>query len=173
MQPKEWSAPRDRLRHLFVFEIAEEGFAINLESVREVLPVSLLSHPPGTPPILQGFLNLGGEAIPVLSPKRLFQLKDSPPAAYSHLIILKRAETPLAILVDRAVGTAKTAQSSLMPVGQDHSFNDCVEHDVRIGTQTVHVLSIERLLIKEEESRIAQLHSMEQTRLHQLEETSS
>ena len=163
----------DRSRRLFVFEIAGELFGVNLETIREVLPVSLLSRPPGTPSILQGFLNLGGQAIPVLSPKRLFQLNDLPPNAYSHLLILKRAEIPLAILVDRAVGTAETAQSSLMPVGQNHSFNDCVECDVRIGTQTVHVLSIERLLIKEEESRIAQLHSMEQTRLHQLEETSS
>lgn len=158
---------------IFIFEVAEELFGVSPEAIREVLPVSLLSRPPGTPSILQGFLNLGGQSIPVLNTKRLLQLKDSPPTAYSHLVVLKRPETPLAMLVDRAIGTELTAPEVLMPVGQGHSFNDCVESDVRIGTQTVHVLSVEKLLLKEEESRISQLHALEQERLRQLEETAS
>ena len=165
--------PSDRSRRLFVFKLAEELFGVDLETILEVLPLPRLSLPPGTPSILHGFLNLGGRAIPVLNQRRLFQLNDLPPSVYAHLVVLKRAETPLAILVDRAVGTAPTAHDAFMPVGRDHSFNDCIESDARIGTQTVHVLSVERLLLKEEQGRITQLHALEQERLRQLEEASS
>lgn len=158
---------------LFVFEVSDDLFGVDLPAVREVLPIPSLSRPPGTPSILQGFLNFGGQAIPVLNTKRLLQLNDTPPAAYSHLVVLKRPETPLAMLVDRAIGTELTAPEAFMPVGQGHSFNDCVESDVRIGTQTVHVLSVRRLLLKEEETRISQLKTLEQERLRRLEESAS
>ncbi|MBI4249300.1 MAG: hypothetical protein HY611_07340, partial [Elusimicrobia bacterium] len=53
---------------------------------------------------------------------------------------------------------------------RDHSFNDCLEGDANVGTQTAHILSVEKLLLKEERNRIADLQAMEQERLRRLQE---
>ena len=164
--------PRPAMPHrLMVFEIAGDSFAIPLDAVREILPLPLLSHPPGIPSFLEGFLNLGGQAVPVLNPMRLFRLQGPAPSPYSHLVVLEKKGTPLAILVDHAAGATEVPKESVMPVGQSLSFNDCLEGDIRIGMQTVHLLSVEKLLLEEERSRIAELRAMEQARLRELEES--
>lgn len=161
----------DKPHGLLIFEIAGDSFAIPLDAVREILLLPLLSQPPGIPPLLEGFLNLGGQAVPVLNPARLFRLEGSAPGPYSHLIVLEKTGTPLAIMADRAVGSREVPKESVMPVGQSISFNDCLEGDARIGGRTVHILSVEKLLLEEERSRIAELQAMEQERLRELEES--
>jgi chemotaxis signal transduction protein len=106
----------------------------------------------------------------VLNLKRLFGLEDAPPHAYAHLVILKRAPGPLAILVDRALGPAEIESDTLQPLPPGHSFNDCAEGDARIGAETVHVLSVSGLLLAEELNRIAQLQVIEEDRLRRLVE---
>jgi purine-binding chemotaxis protein CheW len=154
-----------------VFEIAGDSFAIPLDAVREILPLPLLSHPPGIPSLLEGFLNLGGQAIPVLNPTRLFRLQGPRPGPYSHLIVLEKTGASLAILVDHVAETAEIPKESVMPVGQSLSFNGCLEGDVRVGRRTVHMLALDKLLLEEERSRIAELRAMEQERLRELEES--
>ena len=162
----------DKPQQVLVFEIAGDSFAIPLDAVREILPLPLLSHPPGIPSFLEGFLNLGGQAVPVLNPARLFRLQGPASGPYSHLIVLEKTGTPLALLADRAAGATEVPKESVMPVGQSFSFNDCLEGDTRIGGRTVHMLSVEKLLLEEERRRIAELQAMEQERLRELEESS-
>ena len=160
----------DKPQRLLVFEIAGDAFAVPLDAVGEILPLPLLSRPPGIPSLLEGFLNLGGQAIPVLNALRLFHLESRPPGPHAHLIVLKKMTgTPLAILADRTAGTEEVSVESVMPVGRNHSFNDCLEGDARVGKQNVHILSVEKLLLEEERRRIAELQAMEQERLRQLE----
>jgi len=159
-------------RRLLVFEIAGDSFAIPLEAVREILPLSLLSRPPGVPSFLEGFLNLGGQAVPVLNPARLFRLQGPAPGFYSHFVVLEKTEAPLAILVNRAAGATEVPKEAVTPVGQNFSFNDCVESDARVEGRTVHILSVEKLLLEEERNRIAELQAIEQERLRELEESS-
>lgn len=154
---------------LLLFEFAGEHFGIPAAAVREVLPLPLLSRPPGTPAPLAGFLNLGGSAVGVLCPRRLFLLPDSPPGLYAHLILLRGAAAPLALLVDRAGGTVEISDQDVLPVGKGHSFNGCVEGEAIIEGRTIHLLLPEKLLLKEERTRIAELQAMETERLLGLE----
>lgn len=162
----------DKTRSFFVFEAAGNSFGIPLDAIREILPLPLLSRPPGIPSIIEGFLNLGGQALAVINLKRLFRLDDSAPGPYSHLIVIKKTGTALAVFVDRAEGMIDVQPDAVMPVTQNYSFNDCLEADAKSGARTVHILSIEKLLLKEEQSRISELQKMEQERLDQIMEPS-
>lgn len=157
-------------RRLFVFEVGAERFAVDLELVREVVAVCQLSRPPGTPSILRGFLALDGQPIPVLDPRRLFGGEEAALHPDAHLVILARAPTALALLVDRALGLEEVPADCWRPLPAGHSFNDCAEGDARIGPDTVHVLSAARLLLDEERRRIAELQSLEQARLRRIRE---
>jgi purine-binding chemotaxis protein CheW len=157
-------------RSLFLFEVAAELFAIDPASVRQVAPLPLLSRPPGTPPLLHGFLDLAGEAIPVLNLRRLFGLADADAEAdfYAHLMIVKRPGIPLALLVDRALGLASAGSEAITPVSRAQTFNDCADQMVTLGGRTAYLISLERLLLQEEQGRVAELRGIEQRRLQQL-----
>jgi purine-binding chemotaxis protein CheW len=162
--------PGEGSRSLFVFQLADLLFAIDPGSIRRVVALPLLSRPPGTPPQLHGFLNLEGEAVPVLDLRRLFQLADEAPDVYAHLILVQRSPIPLALLVDRAIGLADADAEAFCSLSPGQTFNDCAEQAVQMANQTVHLLSVEKLLLREERGRIAALAGIEQRRLRQLED---
>jgi len=64
---------------LLVFHLSGQAYGLPLAEVAEVVPMALLSRAPGLPPLLAGFLNLAGTAVPVLRTDRLFGLPDLTP----------------------------------------------------------------------------------------------
>lgn len=145
--------------------------ALPFTSLREVVPMALLSRPPGMPSLLEGLLNLGGVAVPVVRLDRLFGLPPFTVGRYSPLLILRHCEDRLALLAEAVVGVIRVspAQVRPRPVGAV-CFNDCVEGEITAGETTVHLLDADRLLLDKERQCLAELQSAEQQRLRRVEE---
>ena len=157
-------------RKLLVFELGAEACALDLDRVQEVLPMARLSQPPGKPHLLEGFLNLGGTAIPVVRLDRLFGLPESRPGVHTHLVLLRPTGSSTALLVDRAAEVVTVPDTALVPLGAGSCFNDCADADVALPGRTAHLLAPERLLLAQEQRRIAELQAEEQRRLDELEQ---
>lgn len=143
-----------------VFALGGEHFALPLAGVREVLALPRLEQPPGLPGLLAGFVNFGGEVLPVLQLADLLQL----PVLRSidqHLILLR--ERALLCLVDRVLGIERAAPAALEA---GHSFNELVSGRLESGA---FVLQPERLLLAEEAARVEELRGMAAERLQRLE----
>lgn len=160
-------------RRLLVLHVAGKNCALPLEEVEEIVPMTLVSQPPGLPPILEGFLNLKGMAVPVLRLDRLFQLPEQPPGLYTPLVILRGSKYPLALLVDSIGGVHSMPEEAFLPVREQHAFNDCVDAEVTVEDRVIHLLCPKRLLLEQERRRLAELQAMVQERLRNIEEKSS
>jgi chemotaxis signal transduction protein len=73
-------APRRATRQILELELAGQLYGIPLREVQEIVPMAQLSGPPDLPAILAGFLNLEGEAIPVVRLDRMLRLPGQPTA---------------------------------------------------------------------------------------------
>src|ERR1700731_3095496 len=92
----------ERQRMLVVFHLAGQLVALPLENVESIAPMARLARPPGLPCLLEGVLNVSGEAIPVVRLDRLLQLPERRPGLYSMLIVLRGvSDCRTALLVDR------------------------------------------------------------------------
>ena len=132
-----------------------------------------LSSRPGTPPVLAGFLDLGGIAIPILRLDRLFDLPDQPPALNSHLIILRAQEGPTGILVAKSRADCNCVPGVVRTiVGASRLSTTVRVSTVDIDAKVVHVLSPERILLENERQMLAELQAMAQQRLCYLREAS-
>jgi purine-binding chemotaxis protein CheW len=151
-----------------VLQVADTSFAIPLHAVREVLPKAALSALPGMPRILDGFLTLDGTVVAVLSLARLFRLKDAASVLYSHLLLLKSDLRPLALAIDRVAEIRPFRREALLPVRENNSFNDCVRAEMEDKGKVIHLLDPARLLLKEEQERVAELQTQRQERLRSL-----
>ncbi len=168
------SAEPLRSRRLFLsFRLSGCLCALPLKAIREVVALPLLSRPPGRPSLLEGFLNLGGSAVPVLRLDRLFNLPELIPSLYTPLLILRQPEDRLALLVESVQGILSLTLEDVRPVRGGDSFNDCLEGEITVGDQVVHLLSSERLLLEKERQCLAELQAVEQERLRSLEEVRS
>ncbi|MBI2504469.1 MAG: chemotaxis protein CheW [Candidatus Latescibacteria bacterium] len=152
-------------RRAVVFRLAGQACALPLERVQEVLPMATLLRPPGLPALLEGFLNLGGAAVPVIHLCRLFGLPWEAPGLYTPLLVVSGHPGPLALLVDEVTDLLSVDQKALVQVREDQVFNDCVEAEIDLGDRTLHLLSPDRLLLEEERQRVAALREAAQERL--------
>ena len=155
-------------RVLLTFHLAGLVAALPLEKVKTIAPMARLVRPPGLPSPLEGILNLAGKAVPVLRLGRLLELPVGSPGLHSMLIVLKStADGRIALLVDRISEILSVAESELLPLKEEHSFNACAESTVPSQNPVIYVLSPARILLEKERESISEFQAMAQRRLNE------
>jgi purine-binding chemotaxis protein CheW len=155
---------------LVVFRCGERRCALDRAAVDEVTPLPELSHPPGMPAGVEGYLNLGGEAVVVVDAARLFGLENDAEVdpLYRHILILGEEGEHTGLLVDRVEDVKVIADDAVLPAAAEHSLNDTVTGQVDLGGP-VFLLAADRILLAAEKERFAGLKRAEQARLDALD----
>lgn len=162
MDTSQWPA-------LLVFQLAGEECAIPAEAVAQVAPMAALARSPGLPPVLEGFLNVGGAAVPVVRLDRLFGVEAKPPGLYAHLVILKGGGESFALLADRVLDLVRVPQEAFRPLPEGGTFNQCATAELDLNGRTIHMLSPDRLLLEREKQAIAAFRDTAQRYIEELE----
>jgi len=149
--------------------------ALPRAAVREILPLPRLWRPPGLPRPLAGFMNLGGDALPVLDLVRLFGLEAEGAAGeaalYRHVVLtgpLPGGE-PFGLLVDRVLDLLNIPPAQLRPIPPENTLNNCAVAEIETPDGFVHLLAPDRLLLEGERARLAALRQGAQARLAEWE----
>jgi purine-binding chemotaxis protein CheW len=156
---------------IIVFDVGGLACALRRSTVRELLPLPRLWRPPGTPRPVAGFFNLGGAAVPVVRLDVLFGLErdgaDAEQDLYRHLILVDGLTSSgrTALLVDRVLDVIQVQDASLSAVRPENSLNSCVEAEIPRESGLLHLLSMERILLAEEQQALAELGRRAQSRL--------
>ncbi len=82
------------------FKLHHEHYAVKVDMVKEILMERHVTEVPGTPPFLQGVINLRGEILPLFDLKVLFNFPGVDAGEGTFLIVLNVGEALLAIQVD-------------------------------------------------------------------------
>jgi purine-binding chemotaxis protein CheW len=123
-----------------------------------------LARPPGLPSPLEGILNLGGTAVPVVRLDRLLQLPILDAGLYSMLIVLK-GPGGFALLVERTSEVISISSGELLKVDAEDSFNACAEASFSLRGQTVPLLSPQRILLEKETQALSEFQTLAQQRI--------
>src|SRR5688572_17292025 len=137
-----------RPQSLLLFHSSGLGCAFPLEAVLEIVPIAQLATPPGLPPILAGFLDRSGTAIPILLMDRLFNLPKQRPGLNTPFIILRGDGNPIGLLVGAVRQIVGTTSVTFLPLPEKHVFHDCATALVEVDGDVFHVLSPERILLE-------------------------
>jgi purine-binding chemotaxis protein CheW len=156
-----------------IFEVGGQSYGLGLEAVREILPLPQLSQPPGLPPVLAGFFDLGGEATAVVRLARLFGVAELEPTFSTPLLLVRWTGLPLALLVDCVREIAMLSEQAMTALGENVCFNACAQGLARVGETGVVLLCEQRLFREQELRRFGELTAIEQLRLSQLQEAAS
>lgn len=152
---------------LLQFAVGGLRLALPLSDVREVLLIPELICTPGLPAFLQGVINLGGSAVPVVRLAGLLQLSQKELDPYDHVLLLNRG---YGLLVERVERVLSREQCESVSVPPSLSFNECVVECLRVDENVVIQLSEEKLLLLGERRRMEEFERLEQARLEMAEE---
>lgn len=155
-------------RHVLVFRVAGQAYGVPLSIVKEIVSMPLLSQPPGLPSVLAGFLNLAGSAVAVIRLDHLFAASKQTTRLYTPLLILHNVGLPLAVIVEDVVGIVVVADSAILPLPDNSSFNKCAVGVATVDAFHIIILSPGQLLLRAEQQRVADLAALEHTRLAEL-----
>lgn len=106
----------DELHSLVIFRLDGQIFAVPVDAVREVVPYAWLAQPPRMPAFVQGVLNLGGTAVPVLRLDHLLGLARGTIGLGASILIMKTTGAPLGLLVEHVDGVQPVAAMRPMPM---------------------------------------------------------
>jgi len=128
-----------------IFTVAEHPCAVLLSEVREVVLMAELSQSLVQADTIEGILNLGGEAIPVLKLNRILGLKDWSLGLYSHIIVAKSQDRSLGFLTQSAYKIASFASDDLTLFPTGSTWNGCVSALIREGKEFINILSFAQI----------------------------
>jgi purine-binding chemotaxis protein CheW len=160
-------------RRFVLMGVADQRYAMPVDAIQEVLAAPELSTPPGMPRILVGFMDVGGTATPVVSLARLFDLPEALAVLYTPILLLRDQSNPLAIKVEQVFGTALISDSAIARLSPRDVTGDAVVGMAMVDDRCVVVLSPDRLLLRQERTRLAELQCFEQNRLAAIREGAS
>ena len=154
---------------LVQFQISDALFALYLENIRELIHMAELIVPPGLPSFINGFVNIDGMAIPVVSLAVLMGLPVPGIALYTPLVITHMKPTGVAFIVDKVLSIENIKNNCLYPLDDNMIFNQCVSKSGQNSHgDTFHLLSLERILVAQEKKTIMEFQATEQKRLNEL-----
>ncbi len=84
------------------FQVANEEYGIEILKVREIIGMLPITPVPGSPPVMQGVVNLRGKVIPVLSMRNRFGLPPGEPHEHNVIIVVDAGDNgQIGLAVDR------------------------------------------------------------------------
>jgi len=151
-----------------VLDVAGVDMALPMAAVAEILPVTRFERQAPWPKVLAGFMNLRGRPLAVIDLARVMdpQREPSKPDLYSHVIRLGAAHGggDLALLADRA-RDAEVMADDFTEVDDDASANGVIGGNLLILGRLTPLIDVDRLLLLEEEVRLAEIAETLRTRL--------
>lgn len=158
----------DELQSLVIFRLGGQPFAIPVETVSEVVPYAWLATPPRMPSFIQGVLNLGGVAVPVLRLDRLLGLPSAVIGLNASILVMKTGGAPLGLLVEHVDGVQPKGEFQCMPVDVRQSFQGCLAAQLAGARGEVHLIAWDKVMLEEERQRLEDFQRRAQERLAEL-----
>ena len=124
---------RNLQKQTYITFTIQTRFALDILSVNEVLNFpETIDRPPNTPDCIEGLLNLRGDLIPIINPRRLFGL-DLIDASSTRLLIFSSGSARYAMMVDTvgSIVSAALTDTRSMQAQADQNSTLSLSHGVK------------------------------------------
>jgi len=148
---------------VIVFQVKEYRCALRVEDVEELLPMAKLWKTPGMPAAMEGMLNLGGRILPVFRMDRIFKTQEVQLELYTPILLVKSDKGSVGFIIEKAVGV-HTVEGKDVAAMKTSVSDDAIEAEITIKDQKVALLSIAKLLDREEIQKAKALGTEIETR---------
>ncbi|MEW6209394.1 MAG: chemotaxis protein CheW [Acidobacteriota bacterium] len=137
------------------FALAYENYAVESRFVREVYPLRHFTPLPAAPPFVLGLINVRSQVLSVLDIRKFFDLPEKGLTDLNKVIIARRGDMEVGLLVDSIAGAKSVRASELqaaLPIltGVRAEFLKGVTADRLTILDLEKILSDRRIIVREE-----------------------
>lgn len=98
---------------LVAFYLGSEIYAIEINSISEIIRAQAVTQVPRTRDDIEGIINLRGKIVPVLDLCKRLALSESQSSSKSRIIVVNAADFLVGLIVDSVVGVVRLPDSAI------------------------------------------------------------
>jgi len=138
-------------RHLVIFGLDREEFAIPIARAREIVRVPEITRVPQAPPHIRGVMNLRGRILPVVEIRTRFGLERAELTSRSRVVVVEAHGRMVGILVDVVSQVVKIGESFIVPPPDEvvSQRADYVSNVARVGPRLIILIELDKALLLE------------------------
>ena len=138
------------------FYLGEDEYAIYINKVREIVPMTDIRKIPKSPQFVEGVINIRGKIIPVLDLRKRFDLSINDTNRQScKILIVELEKNQVGLIVDNVYEVMKFYSDDIEkapPMFSANISSQYIQGVAKIENKLIILLDIERLLSFEEKS---------------------
>lgn len=151
--------PEAELIQLVVFSLEDESFGTDINQVREIVRVGLVTPIPDSPNFIKGVTNIRGEIIIVIDLKERFFLPVKKPIESKHIVITGQEGNLYGVLVDEVTEVLRIPRTEIKTTPHlitkiDRTYISGV---VTLENRLIMLLDLKKVLSEEELNKLARI----------------
>ena len=131
-----------------VFELENQVYGININSVREIIRLPQITRLPNTKDYIKGIINLRGFLTPVISLAACFNLQEVKENSDARIIIVNQIDQTIGLIVDKVTEIININQCQVEepPINVGNIFGDYLTGIIKNQDNLIILLEVNKLL---------------------------
>jgi purine-binding chemotaxis protein CheW len=137
---------------LVVFALEQEFYAVDINMVREIIQLLPVTRVPGTPPSVEGVINLRGSVIPIVDLRKKFQLKILEQRKDTRIVVINCKGQDVGVIVDSVAHVLRIPVDAIESASSVFT-DEQVEHllgIVKLSDKVVILLDMDQVLSRQD-----------------------
>ena len=102
-------------RQLVIFDLADETYGVDIDSVREIIRIQEITKVPRTPEFVEGVINLRGKVIPVIDLRKRFGFRQAEATKDTRIVVVDIGGNDIGVVVDAVTEVLRLSADSVEP----------------------------------------------------------
>ena len=152
-------ADQSNERQLVVFDLADEAYGVNIETVREIIRLQPVTVVPDTPEFVEGVINLRGAVNPVIDLRKRFNLPVSEVTEETRIVVVDISGENIGVIVDGVTEVLRINEDDIEPTSAVITTEDSyyIEGIAKLGDRLLILLDLEKVLTADERDALTGL----------------
>ena len=138
-------------RQLVVFDLADEVYGVEINTVREIIRMQAVTSVPDAPEFIEGVMNLRGSVIPIVDLRKRFGLPAGEMTADTRVVVVDISGEGIGVIVDAVTEVLRITESSIEPASSVVTTEDSyyIQGIAKLTDRLLILLDIEKALGEE------------------------
>lgn len=149
------------------FSLGKEMFALNVDSVKEILELSEITEVPQSPHFMRGILNLRGNVLPVIDTRIKFGMPPTEDTLKTRVIVIdiegREGSLHVGAVVDVATEVMEIDHQEILPPPsiEDYERAEYIDGVIQHDKQFIMILNAQKLFGSSELSQLDNAQNFE------------
>ena len=146
-------------QQLVVFDLADEGYGVDISAVREIIRLQEITRVPRTPEFVEGVINLRGKVIPVIDLRKRFGLAVEAESQDNRIVVVDIGDQDIGVVVDAVTEVLRIPTDSVEPPASviTTADSDYLLGIAKLDSRLIILLDLRKVLSVDEQGALSEM----------------